>query len=1437
MARLGFIDRAGLLSWADSIGSRSDLPRLIRRLILETGRGISELSFAAGEGVGLGDWDGVTRADEPTTFIPGGISGWELSVEKNPGSKADKDYAKRTAAPNGLPTTECTYVAVSLRPWPKRNEWATERSAERKWRSVQALGLDQIETWLEAAPVTWAWISELRGLGPHGLRPVDRWWDDWSSATRPALPPDLLLAGRGDQVEALRLRLADKPQITTIRASSRDEVIAFVAAFELAQEKAGNPALIARSAIVDDVATWRSLQLGTGPLVLVAKTEAIAAEAGGASTHHVVIPLVGPGSADIKLPPLDHDAASVLLKATLGPTREQEAEDIARLARTSLLAARRRLATKPELHRPIWSRSPIDRAARRVLLANRWNDRNDADKLIVARLAGKPYSDFADDVARYASGEDPLVARIDDAVSVVYPYDAWLLIRQGVSAEDLTEFRTVVLAVLGAQNPALELPIEEQWLAAIRGKSRPHSKDLREGLVASLALLGTLGVAIPGATKSGSDVAREIVWELLKAANEDDSATLWRSLDDVLPELAEATPNEFLNAVAKGLEGETPLLLKVFVDSKDAGFFGRSTHTGLLWGLEVCAWSPTHLGQATDLLARLAEIDPGGRMANRPFNSLREIFLPWHPGNSVDPKRRLDVIDGLRKRHPKISWGLMMALLPQGMDASHMTYEPRYRDWKPAEAPVLMRDYWSFVEGLIDRLLEDAGEDASRWPELIEKLDDVPEDMRGRLLDRLKVMAGNEKLSETERGRIWEELRGLVGKHREFPDAVWVLPAAQIEAIAAVAELFVPTAPLILHAWLFADYMPSIDGSRRRVDRENYDAELTRLRAEAMKEIAAVATWEEIVQFARRAKQPFAVGIAMSVARLTQFEPQLVKLIDSDDPAEYEFARAYCIHRAINDPDWLDSVLSGSVFTPRHHARLLLCAQDLPKAWAAADAAGQDVAKAYWLSYPRFPSRDEGELVVIAERLIGVGRVAASLDLMAMGIPKDPNERLAALIVSALRRFVNQAEGDKEVVPAEYDYQRLFEYLDNSPTVTQKDIAELEWIYLAALEHTGRKFKLHQAMSETPDLFIDMITRAFKPRNAKGERTEADSDKDEEPDAAAANVAMNAYRLLGSWKVVPGTKPDGLIDPEKLRGWVHEARARLSALDRREIGDDQIGKVFAWSPPDADDTWPALPVRDLVEEIQSSELETGLRTQIRNKRGVWSRGLESGGTQERQLAERFSKQAAALADRWPRTAEVLRSVSEAYAREAVEEDEGAERYRKGLEGRGAGRPTPETERLPPSDGLLHFAYGSNMSTKRLESRLKSVVRKRGVGKLGEYRIRFDKKSDDGSGKTNIVPTAGDAVWGVLLDLTPAQYKALAKQEKGYKEQGFTIQLGSADVQAKAFVAQKTVGNLRPTRIYLNYLIAGAREHQLPTDYIKMLESVEVAPAPKPKRTK
>jgi hypothetical protein len=133
---------------------------------------------------------------------------------------------------------------------------------------------------------------------------------------------------------------------------------------------------------------------------------------------------------------------------------------------------------------------------------------------------------------------------------------------------------------------------------------------------------------LPG-SGTGQDLADRIVREVLEAANADQSGQLWSSLSQVLPALAEASPLCFLDAVDAGLDSGG--LRAVFDPEAESTPFASPTHTGLLWALEALAWSPDYLGGAAQALARLGQVDPGGRWANRPDRSLGQIFLPWHP--------------------------------------------------------------------------------------------------------------------------------------------------------------------------------------------------------------------------------------------------------------------------------------------------------------------------------------------------------------------------------------------------------------------------------------------------------------------------------------------------------------------------------------------------------------------------------------------------------------------------------------------------------------------------------------------------------------------------------------------------------------------------------------------------------------------------------------
>ncbi len=135
---------------------------------------------------------------------------------------------------------------------------------------------------------------------------------------------------------------------------------------------------------------------------------------------------------------------------------------------------------------------------------------------------------------------------------------------------------------------------------------------------------------------------------------------LWRSLSGELPLLAEAAPIELLDAVESGLAGEQPLLVSMFTDREDeVPVLGiSSAHSGLGWALELLCCPERYFIRAALALAALAEIDPSGRLSNRPEASLRAVLLPWLPRTSASLTERVALLDLLRERHPQLAWRL-----------------------------------------------------------------------------------------------------------------------------------------------------------------------------------------------------------------------------------------------------------------------------------------------------------------------------------------------------------------------------------------------------------------------------------------------------------------------------------------------------------------------------------------------------------------------------------------------------------------------------------------------------------------------------------------------------------------------------------------------------------------------------------------------------------
>jgi hypothetical protein len=310
---------------------------------------------------------------------------------------------------------------------------------------------------------------------------------------------------------------------------------------------------------------------------------------------------------------------------------------------------------------------------------------------------------------------------------------------------------------------------------------------------------------------------------------------------------------------------------------------------------------------------------------------------------------------------------------------------------------------------------------------------------------------------------------------------------------------------------------------------------------------------------------------------------------------------------------------------------------------------GEEVGANYWTLANRFYwVEDPEEVSRIINNLLKHGRPYTALDNIAM--LRDSVQISAELIAAAFEQAIDTPSSEDPSQLGGYHVGELLDSLEASGEIAEERIARLEWVFLPVFRHhTTRKPKLlHRVLQRDPEFFAEIVCYAYH-----GE--------DEEPDRSPTTEfqARHAHELLDSWRSIPGLTASGEVDSEQLRKWVLRARELLHARGRR-VADSVIGHVLRYAPADRDGAWPAVAIRDLIEDLSSEKLEEGIAIEVFNSRGVVTKSPYAGGGAERGIAARYREYARIVRDEWPRTAAMLERIARSYEHDARREDTDSE---------------------------------------------------------------------------------------------------------------------------------------------------------------------------------
>jgi hypothetical protein len=882
-----------------------------------------------------------------------------------------------------------------------------------------------------------------------------------------------------------------------------------------------------------------------------------------------------------------------------------------------------------------WNTSEFASALVIANLLGSWNERSGGDMTVARRLVEGPFDAWQSKIRQVLQlPGTPLTLR-NGVWAVRQRGELWQALGSCVFDNHLDMLKDSTLAVLKERDPQFELESDKRFAANIYGKTLAHSRHIRKGLAESLALLGSRPEPLTNCSlhKPGT-VAALTVREILR----DSDWLLWGSLNDQLPLLAEAAPDEFLGAIENALL-QSPCPFDALFAQEGGGITGRNYLTGLLWALESLAWDEQFLVRATVALGALATRDPGGQWMNRPANSLTAIFLPWLPQTTGTIAKRKTAVQTLLRESPDVAWKLLLSLLPGQVRASSSTHKPTWRkvlpdDWKDE---FRRKDYQDQVSIYAEMAAEIARADTPKLQQLVEHLDHLPRQVFDQILDYL---SSNEVTGESraERIGVWTSLTELASKHRRFANAKWALPAEAVSKIEAVASRLAPSDIKDRNRRLFCGR--DWDLYEDNGDWQQQERALEQRRQEVIKEILRPGGIDGVIRFAENVESPQQVGFSLgSIAGGEVDAVVLPSMLNAEDKRHADLAAGFVWGRYRQTGwDWVDTtILKG--WSKADIGRCLSLLPFSAETWGRVDSLLAEDASEYWEKVGVNPYQAKGDLRIAIDRLIEHNRPWAAIDCLAKAIydklPLDKDRGVRALLAAVTSTEVYHSHDAIEIIKA----------LQEDPGSNKEDLLKIEWAYLPLLDgHHGASPKcLETSLASNPDFFCDAIRAVY--------RSDKEQKSDIEPTEQQKGVAHQAWRLLHEWKRVPGTVDGDGFAGDAFKRWVEAVVVACTESGHLKMALRHIGSVLIHCPSDPGGLWMHRTIADVLNDQGYEEMRRGFTSAIHDSRGVhW---VDPTGKPEKELARKYLQQAEDVETAgYQRIAIALRNVAKFYEREA-----------------------------------------------------------------------------------------------------------------------------------------------------------------------------------------
>lgn len=1237
---------------------------LIHRLIRASDIKLKEFRFPMGDSIEQPGPDGVLSTDsgfEP--FIPKGSSYWEIGTGKNPKEKATKDYCHLTKnIPHDIRASS-TFVFVTplsgRSTWPytwtnnSQAQWVNEKREKKEWKDIRVIDATRLISWLSKFPSIEAWLAEKMNLGKINQvqTPEQHWLDlktvvaDPADPPAPPLIPQIFLENRDVACDEIKDVFYGPKSLLRLDTYFLDQVADFVSAYIATINDEDRLKFIGICLIIPDIEICNNMisqleephilvlnfnldEKSTIGLKVLKKSLALGHKViyGGMPGGPALDYKYFPSRARASIPnPKPYQITECLKKAGY---EDERARTLAQKSSGNLSYLVKYLNNIPLI--PEWAQQRSDTPALVIAtLLGEWDENNEHDKTVAEKLSNVAYDNWIEKIRNIATSPNTPLSIMNGKWKFNSRYEGWINLGSKIFDDQLERLKITAVNVLREKDPKFKLIPSERHAANVHGEILSHSSLLRKGVAETLALLGSYPEKLISCSLGKPEaIAVLSVREILDNAD----WMLWATLDNLLPLLAEAAPNEFLLAVEKALN-TNPCPFEILFSQENSEFMGNNYMCGVIWALETLAWDPIYLTRVIVILGDLASRDPGGPWVNRPINSISTILLPWLPQNCATVEKRINAFKTLIREYPDIAWKALLSFLPNNKQVSYGSHRPMWRTFIPDSwtKNINTIEYWNQVERYTELTVQMVNNNISYLLELIPHLHTLIRPCFKEIIKTLNSLKDNTAISEIIKGQIWEALIRLVRRHRMFKNSNWAMKEKDLAVIEDIAKKLEPVDPILRYRNIFSDRFVDLF-----IDTVNYEdsvAKINTLRKEAIGKIITTKGLIDVISLASNVEAPQHVGIALGGYDGFDIDKYLFpKLINNNKRGIKQFVGGYIREKfRLIGWQWV-SALDISKWTPAQIGHFLTYLPFMSETWQKVSAFLGDKVSLYWKNVSINPYEAKKDIAFAIDQLVAHGKSFEAIVCIYHAIKSKQNFDIQHAIIALRDIFKNQ---DKISNSHGYMILEIINFLqENLEKVNYEAIFEIEWAYLPLLNRTHKNIYpkiLEQRLADDPDFFCEVINTFYLPKNE--------------------SVANNAYQLLYHWKTPPGSKKDGTFIGKDLHLWVERVKTSCLKTDHFKVALYWVGHIFIHIPADPNGLWINHFAAQELNEKNSDYMRKGFTTALINSRGVYT---FTSGKDEKKIAEKYKKQADEVENHgYHRLASSLREIAFYYEESAI----------------------------------------------------------------------------------------------------------------------------------------------------------------------------------------